>query len=100
MLDTSLAKYDSINGVPLTGSTGALGSDILRILLTQNAVSHTYCLKYRQIKGSKTRNEGAHGLPTCIPSGRVSFLAVDFLAAFFWDMSSRHSITYEASERI
>jgi len=62
----------------LTGSTGALGSYILQILLDDATVSHVYCLN----RGSDSRalqleRNVARGLPTEFPSSKVTFLSAD-----------------------
>jgi len=64
--------------VVLTGSTGALGSYILQVLLDSKTVSHIYCLNRAsnseslQLDRNKTRN-----LQTHFPTERVTFITVD-----------------------
>ncbi|TVY16316.1 Non-canonical non-ribosomal peptide synthetase FUB8 [Lachnellula arida] len=69
--------------VVLTGSTGALGSYILQLLLDTSSVSHVYCLnrsadsELLQIQRNKVR-----GLPTDFSADRVSFLTANLESPF------------------
>ncbi|TGO45147.1 hypothetical protein BCON_0418g00100 [Botryotinia convoluta] len=64
--------------VVLTGSTGSLGSYILRTLVQDKFVSHIYCLDrtssahYRHLEKNKNKNES-----TNFPNSKVTFLKTD-----------------------
>ena len=79
--------------VILTGSTGALGSYLLQILLDSPVVTHVYCLNRSLDSGSLQiqRNE-ARNLPKTFDSGRVTFLTADLSKPAF-DLETK---TYEA----
>ena len=64
--------------VILTGSTGALGTYILHVLLANLAVAHVYCLN-RATNGSSLQTERSqtHGLSTDLDATRVTFLTAD-----------------------
>lgn len=66
------------NVVMLSGSTGALGSYILQVLLS-TTTAHIICLNRAPDSASlqKQRNL-TRGLTTDFPTGRVTFLAADF----------------------
>ena len=74
----SISTEDKKHVVILTGSTGALGSYLLQVLLNTRTVSHIYCLNRApdsaslQVLRNKVRN-----LPTDFPTDRVSFLTAD-----------------------
>lgn len=67
----------------LTGSTGAIGSYILQLLLEDNGVSHIYCLNRSsdpyslQVQRNKSRN-----LATEFPTSRVTFLTAELSKDF------------------
>lgn len=64
--------------VLLTGSTGAIGSYVLQVLLDSPDVSHIYCLnraadsRSLQLERNKSRN-----IPSNFPTSRVTFLSTD-----------------------
>ncbi|MCJ1466280.1 hypothetical protein MMC07_004899 [Pseudocyphellaria aurata] len=62
----------------LTGSSGALGTYILNVLLANSAVTHIYCIN-RSHDGLLLQNERnqARGLSTELSSARVTFLAAE-----------------------
>ena len=64
--------------VVLTGSTGALGSYILNVLLTDQTIAHVYCLNRAQdgLSSQIERNK-ARGLFTPFDPARVTFLTAD-----------------------
>ncbi|KAF5867602.1 putative nrps-like enzyme protein [Botrytis fragariae] len=68
--------------VVLTGSTGSLGSCILRTLMQDKSVSHIYCLNRassahsRHLENNKKNNES-----TDFPNSKVTFLKIDLSKA-------------------
>ncbi|KAH8803696.1 hypothetical protein F5884DRAFT_904184 [Xylogone sp. PMI_703] len=65
----------------LTGSTGAIGSYILQVLLETPGISHIYCLnRGRDSHSLQLKRNKARGLPNSFPSGRVTFLTTSL-----WD---------------
>jgi thioester reductase-like protein/aryl carrier-like protein len=70
--------------VLLTGSTGSVGSFVLKELLARSEVSHIYCLNRGQDSGSlqATRNR-QRGITSELPSNRVTFLTVDLTKESF-----------------
>ena len=72
------AKSTERHVIILTGSTGALGTYILHVLLANPAVVHVYCLN-RATNGSSLQAERSqtHGLSTDLDATRVTFLTAD-----------------------
>ena len=71
---------DTIHTVLLTGSTGNIGSYVLRSLLTHEMVKHIYCLNRSPSSETRQRIHNAESdstLPTSFPADRVTFLEVD-----------------------
>lgn len=67
--------------VLLTGSTGSLGSYILRSLLLEPGVNHIYCLNRSSDSETTQKERNAKSdpmLPTTFPGGKVTFLTADF----------------------
>lgn len=66
--------------VLLTGSTGALGSYILRTLMLEPQVTHIYCLN-RSLTSENTQKERNAktdpALPSAFPENKVTFLTAD-----------------------
>lgn len=81
-MKSKMAGDTSKQTVILTGSSGALGSYILNVLLANSAVAHIYCLN-RSSDGlllQAERNQ-ARGLPTQLSSTRITFLAAELSQA-------------------
>ena len=76
---------DVISGVGkhtviLTGSTGAIGSYILKALLDEPSIEHIYCLNRSPDSAALQKRRNADmdpGLPTVFPKGKVTFLTAD-----------------------
>jgi thioester reductase-like protein len=63
-----------------TGSTGNIGSYVLRSLLTHEMVKHIYCLNRSPSSETRQRIHNAESdsaLPTSFPADRVTFFEVD-----------------------
>ncbi|KAH8799324.1 hypothetical protein F5884DRAFT_758350 [Xylogone sp. PMI_703] len=76
--ETAAAVVKEGRVVLLTGSTGALGSHILEVLLRDSSVRRIYCLNRasNSLLLQKERNE-TRSLPVGFPSDRVTFLTVN-----------------------
>lgn len=75
-----LAPSDSIVGatILLTGTTGAIGSYVLDVLLSSIGVMHVYCLnRTADAQERQLNNNQDRGLATEFPSARVTFLNGD-----------------------
>jgi nucleoside-diphosphate-sugar epimerase len=65
--------------VLLTGSTGAIGSYMLQVLLDTPSVSHIYCLnRAADSRALQVTRNTTRGLPSDLATDRVSFLTADF----------------------
>lgn len=65
--------------VLLIGSTGALGANMLSVLLAVDSVSHVYCLNRAPDSGTlQVARNKALGLNTTLSGTRVTFLTNDF----------------------
>ena len=65
--------------IVLTGSTGSLGSFILRVLLETSSVLHVYCLNRSEDSQSlQYQRNKSKVLPTRFPSSKVTFLTANF----------------------
>lgn len=65
------------NIVILTGSTGSLGSYLLKTLLSNPAVAHVYCLNRAPQGTLRMERTKARGLSDEVSSSRVTFLTAD-----------------------
>ena len=64
--------------VLLIGSTGALGANMLSVLMTTDSVSHIYCLNRAPDSGTlQVARSKALGLNTTFPKTRITFLTMD-----------------------
>ena len=69
---------DDSEVVLLIGSTGALGANILSVLLALDSVSHIYCLNRAPDSGTlQVTRSKALGLKTTFPHTRITFLTTD-----------------------
>ena len=73
---SQLLEASKLN-VVLTGSTGSLGTHLLRSLLDDPAISKIYCLN-RSINGRERQEEGFTKLGLDINLSRVDFLKADY----------------------
>jgi thioester reductase-like protein len=91
---SSMPTSSASEVVMLTGSTGTVGSFLLRQLLADSNVSHIYCLNRAHDSGSlqNARNR-QKGLPCDFPPNRVTFLTVD-LAQHHFGLDGDSSTTY------
>ena len=72
------AFSDESGIVLLIGSTGALGANILSVLLATNSTSHVYCLNRAPDSGTlQLARTKLLGLSTNFPATRVTFLTMD-----------------------
>ena len=64
--------------VLLIGSTGALGANMLSVLMATDSVSHIYCLNRAPDSGTlQMARSKALGLKTTFPQKRITFLTMD-----------------------
>ena len=64
--------------VLLIGSTGALGANMLSVLMATDSVSHIYCLNRASDSGTlQVARSKALGLNTTFPHTRITFLTMD-----------------------
>ena len=63
--------------VVLTGSTGSLGTDLLRSLLDDSTISKIYCLN-RSINGREMQEEGFTKLSLDVNLSKVDFIKADY----------------------
>ena len=71
---------NTLQTVILTGSTGTIGSYLLRALLAHPEISHIYCLNRSASSETKQRIHNAQTdptLPTSFPADRVTFLEAE-----------------------
>ena len=69
---------DDSEVVLLIGSTGALGANMLSVLLANHSVSHIYCLNRAADSGTlQLARSKALGLDTEFPHSRITFLTAD-----------------------
>ena len=81
--DTDVLAYPPVSDeseiVLLIGSTGALGANMLSVLMATDSVSHIYCLNRAPDSGTlQVARSKALGLSTTFPHIRISFLTMDF----------------------
>ncbi|KAM3084740.1 hypothetical protein ACMFMG_003197 [Clarireedia jacksonii] len=94
----SSAKHKGTNGVghrgkvvALTGSTGALGSYILHKILSQNAVSHVYCLNRENSSARQVKVTKRMGFRLLYPAIVLPFFLWTF-HSLLSDMNPRYSV--------
>ena len=69
---------DDSEVVLLIGSTGALGANMLSVLMATDSVSHIYCLNRAPDSGTlQVARSKALGLNTTFPHTRITFLTMD-----------------------
>ena len=69
---------DDSETVLLIGSTGALGANMLSVLMAIDSVSHIYCLNRAPDSGTlQVARSKALGLNTIFPHTRITFLTMD-----------------------
>ena len=73
-----LSVSDDSEIVLLLGSTGALGANMLSVLMATNSVAHIYCLNRASDSGTlQVARSEALGLKSTFPPTRITFLTMD-----------------------
>lgn len=90
--DSSASENSEI--VLLIGSTGALGANMLSVLLATESISHVYCLNRAPESGTlQVARSKALGLSTEFPDTRVTFLTIDLTSPDTSFVPSSHYAT-------